>query len=219
MAVQAYFPNRATGWTTGSNVHADATGYFVCDTAAELPTNVNEGDRAYAKDTDLLYVRTQAAWIEPGAASLAVHVAASDPHSVYQKESEKGAANGYAGLDGAGLVPVAQLPGLPAAWGAITGVLSAQTDLQTALDAKQPLDADLTAIAALTSAADKLPYATGAQAWALTTLSTFIRTVLDDADAPTGANAGTLIARAKREAVGTGPNVRAGSYGRLRQIS
>lgn len=30
-----------------------------------------------------------------------------------------------------------------------------------------------------------------------------------------GANAGTLIARAKREAVGTGPNVRAGSYGRL----
>lgn len=30
-----------------------------------------------------------------------------------------------------------------------------------------------------------------------------------------GANAGTLIARAKREAVGSGPNVRAGSYGRL----
>lgn len=30
-----------------------------------------------------------------------------------------------------------------------------------------------------------------------------------------GSNAGTLIARAKREAVGTGPNVRAGSYGRL----
>lgn len=34
-----------------------------------------------------------------------------------------------------------------------------------------------------------------------------------------GANAGTLIARAKREAVGTGPNVRAGSFGRLWQIS
>ena len=30
-----------------------------------------------------------------------------------------------------------------------------------------------------------------------------------------GSNAGTLIARAKREAVGTGPNVRAGSFGRL----
>lgn len=34
-----------------------------------------------------------------------------------------------------------------------------------------------------------------------------------------GANAGTLIARAKREAVGTGPNVRAGSYGLLYKIT
>lgn len=34
-----------------------------------------------------------------------------------------------------------------------------------------------------------------------------------------GANAGTLIARAKREAVGTGPNVRAGSFGRLTKLS
>lgn len=59
-----------------------------------------------------------------------------DPHSPYQKESEKGSVNGYAGLDAAGLVPVAQLPGLPAAWGSITGTLSVQTDLQTALDAK-----------------------------------------------------------------------------------
>lgn len=34
-----------------------------------------------------------------------------------------------------------------------------------------------------------------------------------------GANAGTLIARAKREAVGTGPNVRAGSYARLWKLN
>lgn len=47
-----------------------------------------------------------------GAASSAVsaHAAASDPHTGYQKESEKGAANGYASLDSGGLVPVAQLP-------------------------------------------------------------------------------------------------------------
>jgi hypothetical protein len=34
-----------------------------------------------------------------------------------------------------------------------------------------------------------------------------------------GANAGTLIARIKREAVGTGPNVRAGSFGRIRRLA
>ena len=68
--------------------------------------------------------------------AVTTHAGQADPHTVYQRESEKGAANGYAGLDGAGLVPVAQLPGLPTAWGAVTGVLSAQTDLQAALDAK-----------------------------------------------------------------------------------
>ena len=51
-----------------------------------------------------------------------------------QVSSAKGQINGYAGLDAAGLVPVAQLPGLPAAWGAITGVLATQTDLQDVLN-------------------------------------------------------------------------------------
>lgn len=43
-------------------------------------------------------------------ADLAAHVAAADPHTQYQKESEKGNANGYASLDSGGLVPTAQLP-------------------------------------------------------------------------------------------------------------
>lgn len=47
-----------------------------------------------------------------GTAATAVsnHEAASDPHTGYQRESEKGTANGYAGLDAGGTVPTAQLP-------------------------------------------------------------------------------------------------------------
>lgn len=44
---------------------------------------------------------------------------------------------------------------------------------------------DLTAIAALTSSADKVPYATGAGTWALSTLSAYVRTLIDDTDAAT----------------------------------
>jgi len=39
------------------------------------------------------------------------HAAAADPHTGYQKESEKGVASGYASLDSTTKVPLAQLPG------------------------------------------------------------------------------------------------------------
>lgn len=61
--------------------------------------------------TDLLAHRNDAAphpAYDPGA-DLTAHIAGGDPHTVYQKESERDVANGYAGLDAGGLVPDAKI--------------------------------------------------------------------------------------------------------------
>jgi hypothetical protein len=54
--------------------------------------------------------------------------------------------------------------------GAVDSV-EGRTGSVTLSDLYRPLDADLTAIAALTSAANRLAYATGSNTWALTDLT------------------------------------------------
>lgn len=67
------------------------------------------------------------------------------------QNATSGLTGGYLKNVGGGLLEFdIPAPG-SAAWGSITGTLSAQTDLNTALNARQPLDADLTAIAGLTA--------------------------------------------------------------------
>lgn len=79
--------------------------------------------------------------------------------------------------------------GVPAALDTLDELAAALADdanyaasVTTALSGKQPLDTDLTAIAALTSAANTLPYATGAGTWALTPFTAAGRALVDDAD-------------------------------------
>lgn len=55
--------------------------------------------------------------------------------------------------------------------------------VQASIEDKQPLDPTLTALAALITAADKLIYSTGADAFATSTLTAFARSLLDDVDA------------------------------------
>jgi hypothetical protein len=119
--------------------------------------------------------------------------------------------------DIAGLVYADTVTNVPAGGIAATDVQAAINELDTekattaaltaGLATKQPLDATLTALAALVTVADSLIYATGADAFALTTFTAFARTLLDDVDAAasrTTLGLGTIATQAANTVAITG---------------
>lgn len=80
-------------------VTANTTGF----TAGRLPmATVVTGVSSITTITD------KRVWFN--ADGVAAHAAAADPHTVYQKESEKGAASGYASLGVGGQIPLSEIP-------------------------------------------------------------------------------------------------------------
>lgn len=75
-----------------------------------------------------------------------------------------------------------------------------KSQVETLGTGKQPLDATLTAIAALNGVADRIAYFTGPDTVALTPLTAFIRTLLDDGDASAARSTLGAISQAQLDA-------------------
>ena len=140
MAIE-YFPiHRATCTTLAEFYTLNEQLLMTVDTEAELPVvSVRDGNRCFAKDTLKLYIWKTNAWVSVGSASrLDELTAPTDVTTLNATTNVHGLLRKLDGLtttflrgDGTWAAPVAA-----AAWGSITGTLSTQTDLQTALDGK-----------------------------------------------------------------------------------
>lgn len=166
-----------------------AQAYFVCDTEAELPVTVRSvGDSAYTIDSGKSWTFSGTIWVELGET---VEVAWGEITGTLSSQSDLNTAlGGKQPLDAdlttiAGLTATTDniLQSVAGAWASRTPTQvktaltlnnvdntsdankPVSTATQTALDAKQPLDADLTTIAGLTATTDNF-LQSASSAWA-----------------------------------------------------
>jgi hypothetical protein len=103
--------------TSHTHAEADVTG-LVADLALKAPVASPTFTGTPAAPTAAGGTSTtQVATTAFVGGEIATHAAAADPHTVYQKESEKGAVSGYVGINGAGYAEPTQLgnAGVPSA--------------------------------------------------------------------------------------------------------
>ncbi len=129
---------------------------------------------------DILFINPPATTEVQGVVELATEVETQDGLDGTRAVTPLGLKSLTASLVRAGLVQLVNTLTSSSQSMALTAAMGKKLQ-----DEKQPLDATLTALAGLVTAANKLIYATGADTFATTDLTAFARTLLDDADAAT----------------------------------
>ncbi len=178
-----------SGAVTGY-VEASVIKTFVAQTAAEILTAIKTVDgTGTGLDADLLDGNHATAF--EAARTLMSQVIAeagsdTDVYSVNALRLRQAANAAIAAWVGAAPGALDTLDELAAA---LADDANYAATITTALGTKQPLDATLTALAALTVAADKLIYATGADAFATMDFPSFARTLVASANAGAAARA------------------------------